>query len=381
MELSSLHLETGKYWTGGTVQVLNLHRALTERGVRSLLIAPRGSEIAARAQQAGLPVEELPFRGEGDLLAIWRLRRIIKKFRPTILELHSRRGAPLLGELAALTIARHSRPKVIVHRRVDNRPSSDHLQRWQLTKGCDFVIAISRRIYNVLIEYGVSREKLELVYSSVDLEGFAEPYSREEFARLLDLPAEAQVVGIVAQLIERKGHSDLLKAFARVAAEYPSLYVVVCGRGPLEESLRTEAQTLGIADRVRFAGFRQDLRRLLPSFTMLAHPAYMEGLGVAVLEAMAAGVPVIACNAGGLPEMVLDRQTGLLVEPGDVAGLETAIRRLLESPAQAARYAEAARIKVLEDFSLETMVDRTLAIYKRLLQPESGKETFDSDGA
>jgi glycosyltransferase involved in cell wall biosynthesis len=190
--LSVLHFEAGKHWTGGPVQVLNLHRSLCERGVASVLVAPSDSAILQRAKAQKLPVAEIPYAGEADLLAPVRLARLIRQYRPSIVHLHSRRGAPLTGELA-VRLAGRPRPKVVIHRRVDNVPSRNWITRWEFGGGCHHIIAISNKIYGVLRDYGVPEDKLSLIYSSVDLEAFPTPYSRQEVLDLLELPSSCLI--------------------------------------------------------------------------------------------------------------------------------------------------------------------------------------------
>jgi glycosyltransferase involved in cell wall biosynthesis len=173
-------------------------------------------------------------------------------------------------------------------------------------------------------------------------------------------PHAGAVVGNVARLVEQKGHRDLLAALARV----PDARLVLVGEGPLRPELERLAASLGIGERVEFLGHRDDVPELLAGFDVFAFPSLFEGLCLAVIEAQAAGVPVVATPVGGIRETVIDGQTGLLVPPHDPAALAAGIARLLADPEEARRLARAARAQSAR-FSLERMVEATLALYER----------------
>jgi glycosyltransferase involved in cell wall biosynthesis len=157
----------------------------------------------------------------------------------------------------------------------------------------------------------------------------------------------------------------LLAALPALRAQFPHLRVLLFGQGPLAPALRAQVAARGLQEVVQLVGFRDDLARWLGGLDLLVHPADMEGLGVALLQAAAAAVPVIATRAGGLSEAVADGITGVLVRPGDVADLTAAMRRLLAEPALRRRMGEAGRARVLSEFSVDSMVEGNLAVYRR----------------
>ncbi len=151
-------------------------------------------------------------------------------------------------------------------------------------------------------------------------------------------------------------------------AEFPELQVLFFGKGAEEEDLTRRIADAGLEDRVRLAGFRDDLPDILPCLELLVHPALMEGLGVSLLQAASAGVPIVASDAGGIPEAVRDGLNGILVPPGNTAALETAIARLLRHPALAQRMGRAGRVLMRDEFSIDAMVEGNLAVYRELLR-------------
>ena len=359
--MSVVHLETGRHLYGGALQVLYLAQGLEERGIKSVLMVPRGSEIAAAARKRWLRVEEFPYRGEGDLAAAARMLWRFSRRDVEIVHLHSRRGADTLGGLAGTLV----RAPVVLTRRVDNR-EVDWLvgAKYALYRR---VVAISVAVRDVLTEQGVSRDKISLVPSAVDASDWLSPEDAAARDREFDLPAGVPAGAMVAQFVPRKGHWVLMHALGILKVRGHTPNVVLFGRGPMRDKVAALAEAAGVQDQIRFAGFRDDLHRWLGSFDFCAHPALKEGLGVAALQAGAAGLPVVGARAGGIPEVVEDGETGLLCPPGDADALSRAIERLLKDPAAARTMGERAGARIESRFSVDAMVEGNLKVYREVV--------------
>jgi glycosyltransferase involved in cell wall biosynthesis len=192
------------------------------------------------------------------------------------------------------------------------------------------------------------------------------PEARAAGRAELGLPVGAPVVGTVGNLVPKKDHRSLIEAFAGVASDRPEARLVIVGGGPLEAELRSHAEARGVGDRVLFTGQRAGVAGLLPAFDTFVLSSRHEGLPLALLEAMASGVPVVATRVGGCPEVVTDDADGRLVEPGDVAALAAAISGILDDPAGAARLAAAGQTTA-GGFSIAVAVERMAAVYEELL--------------
>lgn len=362
--LKILHVEAGKHFYGGARQVAYIIEGLHARGVENLLACPPGSDIGRDA--AGYArVLPTPMGGDADAGMALRLARLIREHRPQLIHLHSRRGADLWGGVAA----RLTGTPCVLSRRVDNPEP-----RWLVAvkyRLFDHVVTISEGIRTVLLDEGLPSDKVSCVRSALDAAPWLVPVDRAAFRAEFGLPEDAVTIGMVAQLIPRKGHRYLLDALPALIAQCPQVRVLLFGKGPLEAELRAEIAARGFADRVKLAGFRDDLARWVGGLDVLAHPADMEGLGIALLQAAAAAVPVVASRAGGLPEAVEDGVTGLLVPPGDVSALTTALGRLLADATLRHRMGAAGRARILAEFSIDTMVEGNLAIYRQLLAKTS----------
>ena len=355
-----LHVEGGRHLYGGAFQVLHLLRGLAVRGHRNLLACPRGCDLAHAAGTVA-EVHELPMHGDTDLSMALRLYRLIRRTRPDLVHLHSRIGADLWGGVAG----RLTGVPVVHTRRVDNpEPRPVVAIKYRLH---DRVIAISEEIGRVLVSEGLPLRKLRVVRSAVDQERYARPCDRASVAAALRVPANALLLGVVAQLIERKGHRVLLAALPALAAKYPGLRVIFFGQGPLESALAREIAAAGLSGVVTLAGFRQDLETILPCLDLLVHPAMMEGLGVSLLQASSAGVPIVASRAGGIPEAVRDGENGLLVPPGNAAALSDAVGALLADPERRRALGAGGQALMAQEFSIDAMVEGNLAVYGELI--------------
>ena len=355
-----VHVEGGRHLYGGAQQVLYLLRGLHRHGIASALVCPAGSALAAAAAPHA-EVFALPMGGDLDGRLVWRIHRILRRFGGDLLHLHSRIGADTWGALAG----RWAGVPVVHSRRVDNPEP-----RWVVAlkyRLHDRVIAISEGIRQVLLAEGLPAAKLRLVRSAVDIAQIPAACRRPPVCARLGVLPSARLVGVAAQLIPRKGHRFLVEALAPVCKDFPELQVLFFGQGPEAANLNRQIRQAGLESRVRLCGFRDDLPEILPCLEVLVHPALREGLGVALLQAASAGVPVIASRVGGIPEAVRDGHTGLLVPPGEVAALRAALVRLLRDPLLGRRLGQAGRRRMRAHFSPEVMVAGNLAVYRELL--------------
>jgi glycosyltransferase involved in cell wall biosynthesis len=343
---------------------------LAQRGITNLLVCTQGSRIAQEA--AGYAtVCELPMKGELDLLFPFRLLQLIRQHRPDVVHVHSRRGADLWTGI----VARLARVPSILTRRVDNREWPPFVRLKYGTY--DRVVSISEGIRQVLLSEGLAPEQVTSIHSVVKSEQYQQPRDRAWFEAQFGVPAAVPVIGVIAQLIPRKGHRYLLEVLPRLLERFPALRVVFFGQGPLQEELEAYIATHGLQHTVCLAGFRKDMHRILPCLDLVVHPALMEGLGVSLLQAAAAGVPIIGARAGGIPEVVRDGLNGRLVEPANVDQLFDAVSELLADPALASTFGLAGRELVRREFSIDAMVASYINVYKELIRSSCSQRIHD----
>jgi len=356
-----LHVETGRHLYGGPQQVIYLISALLGRGHDCTLVCPPDSGIDSTARAAGIPVRNLFCAGDLDLPFAYRLSQYLQSSKPDLVHCHSRRGADMLGGLAA-SIAD---VPAVVSRRVDN--TEMRLMAALRYRPFKKIIAISEAIAEVLRDRDVDDQRIDVIRSAVDTERFAAIPDREAFRREFAVPDDAIVIAAAGQLIPRKGHRYLLQALEALKYSHPHTRLIIFGEGYLNNQLRAQAASLDLGDIAQFAGFRDDLDDFMGCFDIFAHPALAEGLGVATLKAAAAGVPVVGFNAGGLAEAVIDGETGILVPPENVAALRDAIVALIDENDLRQRMGSMGRERMQKEFSIATMVDKHITLYNSVL--------------
>ena len=356
-----MHVEMGRHLYGGARQVAYLLNGLKEHPGEYGLVCAAGAEITGAITNPDVKIHRIKTKGDLDLHFIGRLREVIRREKPDMLHIHSRRGdmlSALAGRLEKLPMV-HSR-------RVDNPPSFFDLHfKFPLFKT---IITISKGIREVLLEAGVPANRVICIPSAVDTERFRPVrVNRQGFLQEFGLTGDGPVLAMIAQLIPRKGHAVFFEALPAILAKHPRTRVLIFGRGPLKDELTRAVQKQGLDKFVRFEGFRTDLEHVIPHVDMVVHPAFMEGLGVSLLEAAACGVPIVACRAGGIPEIVRDKFNGFLVKPGDSKSLARHIIALLDEPDQLQLFSLTGRELVLEHFSIERMVRDNHRVYLETL--------------
>ncbi len=301
------------------------------------------SPVAAAARNAGLPVATILERRRWDTGVIPQLRRIIADYRPDILESRNIKSHFLVRMLGL-----HKRyPWVAWNHGYTERDWLDRaysqLDRWSL-QAAFRVVTVCRPFAETLERRGIDGRKTTILHNFVKPFVPAPTEDVEGLRRSLGVQNQAVILA-VGRLSSEKGHAILLQAAARLEKmnEAPDFRVVVVGDGPEQENLQRLTARLGIGQRIVMAGFQADVRPYYCLSTLLALPSYSEGSPNVVLEAMAAGLPIAATAAGGVPEILEDGVTGLMVTPGDPQAMAEAILRILRDKALASRLAAAAR--------------------------------------
>lgn len=356
-----VHVETGRHLYGGAYQVLLLIKGLAALGVENILCAPKDSAIAREAAPYAT-LSLLSFSGELDPGLPVGLRRTLRHWKPHILHVHSRRGADWWGGVVA---ARTGIPAVVT-RRVDNpeHPFAARLKYGFYRR----VIGISSAIAHILKSEGIPEERIRCVPSCIEPDRFQAPHDKRDLLRDLGLPEGRRLIGTVAQLIARKGHERLIAVAPTLCARHPDVHFCFFGRGPLRDRLQRVAEARKVSHKILFAGFRSDMDRIFPCLDLLVHPATLEGLGVCLLEAAAAGVPIVASRVGGIPEVVRHGLNGLLVDPQSPEELLCAVLWMLDHPEEARRMGAHGRDWVRAHFSPQAMVRGNLRVYEEILR-------------
>ena len=359
-----LHINTEKTWRGGEQQTLNLVRGLKKRNIASHLACQPGSPMEEMAKKADIDVFPVVMHGEADLLASYRLGTLIHRFNYDIIHSHTSHSHTL-----AFFASRCIKTKLLVSRRVDFsifRHSFLQLSGIKYRFMADYYIAISQRIKDVLVGDGIPAHRISVVHSGIDPERFGAA-TKGHLITEFDLKGNEPVVVNVAHLAGHKGQQYLVRAIPLVLARIPTVRFFVVGGGELMGELKALAASLGLNHEVVFTGFRQDVGAFYRIADLFVMSSVQEGLGTAVLDALALAKPVVATNSGGIPEIIRDGETGRLVASADPAALAEGIIELLSKPERAERMARRGRELVRQKFSIDAMVDKNIEVYQQIL--------------
>lgn len=360
--LNLVHVTAERGFSGGERQVFLLIEGLRKRGHACRLICPPASRTEAEARRRGLEVDGVAMGSDLSWTGVAGLRRCLRAAAPDLVHLHSGRAA-WLGGVAAWSLALPA----LATRRMDRRVRRGWRTRFLYGRALRRTVAISDAVARCLAEGGVADASIRVVPSAVDPEALHRRLDRRETRRRLGLGDDADCLLAAASLHERKGLDVLLEALARLARRERRPTLWIAGEGPQRTALERLAAARGLARQVRLLGARDDVPELLVACDVFVAPSRREGLGIAALEAMALGRPLVASRVGGLAESVLDEATGLLVPPGDADALASALERLLDDRALAERLGAAGPQRVRERYGPEAMVDGYERTYAEIL--------------
>jgi glycosyltransferase involved in cell wall biosynthesis len=372
---------------GPALHVAYLTAGLRDRGYDTTLVAgtlARGEDsMAFVAQGLDVPVVSLPELGREispirDLVATFRLAALIRRERPHILHTHTAK-AGTVGRVAAL-VAGRARPPIVIHTFHGHvlygyfGPLRSRffrlLERW-LARHTTVLVAVSPQVRDDLVALGVApREKFAVVRLGIELEervgGAAD--ARDETRRYLGIPPGTFAVGWVGRMTAVKRTDDVLEGFRRLRARGVDATLCLVGDGPDRPQLEERAHELGVMRETLFLGYQEDVAPLYAAFDALVLPSGNEGTPVSVIEALAAGTPVVATRVGGVPDVVVDGEDGFLVEPGDADALAERLERLARDPELRKRLGTAGRDRVLPRYAVDRLVDDVDRLYRSLLE-------------
>jgi len=359
---------------GSEGHLLTLLPSLKTRGVEVhmlILFEPRQPQPAYLARWEALEIDAaaLPIYHHVDLTVVGRLAQRLRRIEPDIVHTHL-----IHADLYGTPAARLAGARAVISTRHNDDAFRQHpLIRWQtraLDRLIDHYIAISGwlRDYTTDVE-GVAPEKITTIHYG--LSPAASQSAPNGLRTSLGVPDGAPLAGVVARLVEQKGHTYLFDAFQQVVGELPGAHLLVVGDGPLREKLEAQVAALGIGEQVHFTGWRDDAPHIMAALDVLVMPSLWEGFGLVALEAMAQAKPIVATRVSALPEVVVDEQTGWLVPPRDPGALADALLHALGHPDLARACGQRGYRRLNEHFSPDKLADQTLAVYERILAERS----------
>lgn len=358
---------------GAERELLVMLDRLPQRGYRPIVVCQDRGPLVVELERRGIEMRMAPMPPWRKLFAylnrpeaVRALHDVIAAVRPALIHVNDIWWVPqTLRAVAGLPPV-----PIVAHVRQEIEPPK--VRRYELDQA-GLVFPVSRQIQRSLEAGGVRSERLQTLYSGLDMTHAMDQKSGLDARRRFGIPAEAPVLGTVANLFERKGYEVMIEALPMIVNASPAVHYLIVGSGDAayEARLRATVEILGLESHVHFAGFQESVYPCLAAMDLYVHPALMEGFGIAVLEAMAMRKPVVATTTGGLPEIVQEGETGMLVPPGDADALAKAVSSLLQDSARCRQLGEAGRARVAAHFTVEAMMDQLVSGYESLLGREA----------
>lgn len=328
-------------------------------------------------REAGVKVFNLKMRTRVDVRAVIRLYRLLKKENIKIIHTHL-----IQADICGFLAGKGAGVPVIISTK---HGPNEFRKRFSIPvwldgifgNHSDRIFAVSQAVKDFLMEWEkISKDKFTVINNGIDLEEFNIdidiPRKKEE----LGLSLSSKVVGSVGRLDECKGYMFFLKAMPKILEHVPEARFIFVGEGPLRSKLEKMSRELKVEQNIIFLGVRRDIPEILSAMDLFVLPSIVEGFGIVLLEAMAMGKPVIASRVGGIPEIVKDGVTGILVEPASPSDLASSIVKLLKDPLEAKRIGEAGREEVKRRFTAEAMTQKIELVYNEIFNLKSGHRMF-----
>jgi len=359
-----LHINTEKTWRGGEQQAFNLLNGLKKKNISSHLVCQPDSPMAEKSEEAGIDTFPIAMHGEVDPFACFRIKTLIKRYKYSIIHSHTSHAHTL-----AFFASFGTKANRLVSRRVDfsiYRHSFLKLSGIKYRYMSDFYVAISRRIKEVMVVDGIPKERIFVVHSGIHPKRF-EHSTKKHLIAEFNIKSNEHAVINVAHLAGHKGQKYLVRAIPDVLAKLPSARFFIVGGGELMEELKALSTSLGLGEKLILTGFRRDVGAFYHLADLFVMSSVQEGLGTAVLDALALGKPVVATKSGGIPEIIQNGETGLLVPSEDTEALSNAIVQMLTDNELANRVARKGQALVNKKFTVSAMVDKNIDVYYQIL--------------
>jgi len=354
-KLRILHINAEHNWGGGEVQTLYLCQGLQAKGHTNIIVCPKGSALSKRAKDSKIKVINIPLKSIFDVFSIFKIRNLIIKNDIDIVHMHT-----WLAHHIGAIASRLSDTKAVVTRRMDFPVKDNLINRLFYDVLVDKVVAISDAVKKAILNSGISPYKVLVINSSLNLKKFNR-------SAVVSSKNDKIIIGTTSILSERKGLRYLIDAAPQVIQKHPTVRFHIVGDGPEKHRLISYVKENGLSNYFVFKGLRKDVSKSMMEFDLFVSTSLHEAFGVSIIESMACKIPIIATSVGGIPEIVKNNKTGILVPPKNSKALSKAILYLLKNPRIAKKMGKEGRKVVEEKFDAKIMVLRYQALYYKII--------------
>ena len=356
-----LHLNNAKTWRGGEQQLAYLVQGLKQKKIPQIVVGQPGSELQKRISDK---VEFIPLktRGEYDIFAAYKIYKLCKQRGVKLIHTHTG-GSHGIGLLVKFFL---KNVFLLVSRRVDFHINKNYFSKKKyFSNQIDYFLCVSDRIKEVLLEDGILPEKLITVHSGIDLEKFKSYNLQKNIKEELGISKDTVLIGNVAALVDHKDQKTLLKAISNMKTK-KKFKVLILGSGELENNLKELSKELRLEDQILFLGFKSNILDYYFSFDIFVMSSKEEGLGTAILDAMAVGLPIASTSGGGISEILGTGVGSFLVDVGDYKSLANCLDKLVDDKKLRELFGKKNKVEV-KNFSIEKTIQKTYEIYLSLL--------------
>jgi glycosyltransferase involved in cell wall biosynthesis len=355
-----IHIDTETDWRGGQQQAVYLIEGLIRAEENCVLICRKNSKLAEYAQNNNIPYKILPLKFEGDIFSAFAIARFAKKNQAKLIHCHNSHALSI-GLLSRLFV----NVPLVGSRRVDFDIRDNYLSKLKYSSSkLDALICISNNIRRVVAKGGVPENKLRVIRSAIDLSR-VNSADRKHIVKN-SLPPHSLLIGTVAAMTGHKDYPNLIKAASLVLKTHPEVLFIAVGDGKLHSEIRHLINNQKIADRFILTGYQENVYDYIKAFDIFVLASKLEGLGTSVLDALNCGKACVCTDAGGIPEMIKNRQNGLLVPKKDSYSLAQALKILIED-ADLRHNLSLNAVESVKEFDISVNVAKHLELYNELI--------------
>lgn len=361
------HLSSESTWRGGEQQIIYLVEETRKLGVEAVVGCKKDSQVEAYCKEHNLPFRSLDFKSAYDFSTAREVIRICKDEGFDLVQTHTSKSHTMsvISGLIGLDLPQ------IMTRRVDFPVKDNWFSRFKYNYSKIVrIICISETIKRITEPDIKDKTKLVTIHSGTDVEKFA-PYKDSDWLRKeFYLPKEVVVIGNTSAISGQKDYPTFVSVAEKVLSERRDVHFFIIGDGPERKEIEDLVEKKNLQNKITFTGFRKNIREILPALDVFLFTSQTEGLGTSVLDAMAAGVPIVATNAGGVSEMVNHEQNGLLFPIKDVPQLTSGVLKMLDDPGLVEKLIAGGK-KTVQQFSKQKTAQTTVELYKDILKEKA----------